>query len=221
MPIRQSRQTRLHLPEFVYFPDGLVYAAHLPDKGTEADEETYEKSYAEPDEARGICVCQLMAEKALLPTEGESPEDNERHCYEHPQTLIPLESEQPLANGQQVVAFCKEAWQLTIDDDVESSFDNHHQEQEAGEVPGRANPVDYHKHDRHEKQADDVCDEAGPGEDAQAGAHRAAHEPVVDDFLLVKPLLEEGKLTADFIYFVLGNVVVICLSFHNCILLSV
>ena len=64
---------------------------------------------------------------------------------------------------------------------------------------------------------DNVCNDAGLGEDADAGVHRAAYESVADDFLLVQSLLEQGELLAEFVYFVLRDVVVY-LSFHNCML---
>jgi hypothetical protein len=31
-------------------------------------------------------------------------------------------------------------------------------------------------------------------------------------------VLEQGELLAEFVYFVLRNVVIVCLSFHNCML---
>jgi hypothetical protein len=78
--------------------------------------------------------------------------------------------------------------------------------------------VERPKDERHKEQCNSIGDNAPFCENADAGVHRAAHESVADDFLLVQSLLEQGELLAEFIYFVLGDVAIVCLSFHNCML---
>jgi hypothetical protein len=189
---------------------------HLAEIEAEADDDAEDNSDGRRDESFDTGIGEFMVEDSRLPIEGEHQKKDERHGYEHLQTLGSSELEQTSTNGQHVVTTSEEALQFSVADDVVNEFYDNRQENDNAKVPWNTNLVECQKYEGHRQQAYGVKDDTGLGEDTDAGIHGMAHEAVVDDFLLVQTLLELGKLLAQVVDFVIGKSVIVCLSFHNC-----